>query len=132
MLKIVRYVCLSLGAIALCNNPAALPGIAMNTSGRSAAGAPVAVSRAEAQAGAQASAAQLPRYEFPLWMGEAPGALGKDAKDIPGLTPYFAPPAKATGAAMIICPGGAYASHAPHEGFHYALWLNEQGFGKSP
>lgn len=70
---------------------------------------------------------QLPRLEFPLWAGEAPGALGKEAKDIPTLTPYFAAPAKATGAALIICPGGAYASLAPHEGVHYALWLNEQG-----
>ncbi len=69
----------------------------------------------------------LPRFEFPLWTGDAPGALGKEAKDIPTLTPYFAPAAKATGAAFIICPGGAYLSLAPHEGFHYALWLNEQG-----
>jgi len=70
---------------------------------------------------------QLPRMEFPLWTGDAPGALGKDAKDIPTLTPYFAPPGKATGASIIICPGGGYASLAPHEGFQYALWLNEQG-----
>jgi len=69
----------------------------------------------------------LPRLEFPLWTGDAPGALGKEAKDIPTLTPYFAPPAKATGAAFIICPGGGYFRLAPHEGFHYALWLNEQG-----
>jgi acetyl esterase/lipase len=69
----------------------------------------------------------LPRLEFPLWTGDAPGALGKEAKDIPTLTPYFAPPSKATGAAFIICPGGGYFRLAPHEGFHYALWLNEQG-----
>jgi acetyl esterase/lipase len=69
----------------------------------------------------------LPRLEFPLWAGDAPGALGKEGKDVPSLTPYFAPPAKATGAALIICPGGSYASLAPHEGVHYALWLNEQG-----
>jgi acetyl esterase/lipase len=53
--------------------------------------------------------------------------LGQEAKDVPALTPYFAPPAKATGAAIIICPGGGYATLAPHEGVHYALWLNEQG-----
>jgi acetyl esterase/lipase len=68
-----------------------------------------------------------PRMEFPLWTNDAPGALGKEAKDIPTLTPYFAPPGKATGASFIICPGGGYASLAPHEGIHYALWLNEQG-----
>jgi len=76
------------------------------------------------QAAAQSS---LPRTEVPLWAGDAPGAIGKEAKDIPTLTPYFAPPAKATGASLVICPGGAYANLAPHEGVHYALWLNEQG-----
>lgn len=80
-----------------------------------------------ASAAAQTSPAPLPRQEFPLWTGDAPGALGKDAKDIPTLTPYFAPQAKLTGASIIICPGGGYAALAPHEGFHYALWLNEQG-----
>ncbi len=74
-----------------------------------------------------AAQAQPPRLEFPLWEGGAPGALGKEAKDIPTLTPYFASAAKATGAAFIICPGGAYGALAPHEGVHYALWLNEQG-----
>jgi acetyl esterase/lipase len=69
----------------------------------------------------------LPRLEFPLWEGDAPGALGKEAKDIPTLTPYFAPAAKATGSSFVICPGGGYGHLAPHEGFHYALWLNEQG-----
>lgn len=75
----------------------------------------------------QTAPAQLPRLEFPLWTGDIPGALGTSSKDIPTLTPYFAPPAKASGASMIICPGGGYAALAPHEGFHYALWLNEQG-----
>lgn len=69
----------------------------------------------------------LPRSEFPLWPDGAPGALGKEAKDVPTLTAYFAPPTKATGAAIVICPGGAYGALAPHEGVHYALWLNEQG-----
>jgi acetyl esterase/lipase len=75
----------------------------------------------------QTAQAQLPRMEFPLWTGDAPGALGKEAKDIPTLTPYFAPPGKSTGASIIICPGGGYAALAPHEGFQYAIWLNEQG-----
>jgi len=60
-------------------------------------------------------------------MADAPGALGKTVIDIPTLTPYFAPPTKASGALIIICPGGGHAALAPHEGFHYALWLNEQG-----
>lgn len=76
---------------------------------------------------AQTAREALPRMEFPLWQGDAPGSRGNEAKDIPTLTPFFAPPGKATGAAFIICPGGGYGHLAPHEGFHYALWLNEQG-----
>ena len=33
----------------------------------------------------------------------------------------------ATGAAMVICPGGAYVGLAAHEGNDYALWLNQHG-----
>ena len=84
----------------------------------------------ETHAGAapqKAAPPQLPRNEFPLWAEGAPGALGSEAKDIPTLTPSFAPPGKATGASFVICPGGGYSTLAPHEGIHYALWLNEQG-----
>lgn len=62
-----------------------------------------------------------------LWAGDAPGALGKDDKDIPTITPYMPDPAKATGAAVVICPGGGYGGLAQHEGKDYALWLNEMG-----
>jgi acetyl esterase/lipase len=62
-----------------------------------------------------------------LWPEGAPGALGKDDKDIPTLTPYPANPAEASGAAMVVCPGGGYGGLAPHEGKDYALWLNEHG-----
>lgn len=64
---------------------------------------------------------------FPLWPASTPGALGKGTNDTPTLTPYLADPAKATGAAIVICPGGGYAHLAPHEGKDYALWLNEHG-----
>ncbi|HXU78362.1 MAG TPA: alpha/beta hydrolase, partial [Methylomirabilota bacterium] len=64
---------------------------------------------------------------FPLWPEGAPGALGKEDKDIPTLTPFFPDPAKATGAAMVICPGGGYGGLASHEGADYARFLNEQG-----
>lgn len=76
---------------------------------------------------AQIAKNPVPSAEFPLWAGGAPGALGREAKDIPTLTPYFAPSGKATGASIIICPGGGYAMLAPHEGSGYAIWLNEQG-----
>jgi len=73
------------------------------------------------------SAQAQPTNSFPLWTGDAPGALGKQDKDIPTLTPYFAESAKATGAAIVICPGGGYGGLANHEGDHYARWLNESG-----
>jgi len=64
---------------------------------------------------------------LPLWPDGAPDALGKEARDIPTLTVFLPKPDKATGAAMIICPGGGYQHLAEHEGSHYARWLNEQG-----
>lgn len=74
-----------------------------------------------------AAAQQTAREPFPLWPGGAPGALGKEDKDIPTLTPFFPEVGRATGAAMVVCPGGGYAGLAAHEGRDYALWLNEQG-----
>lgn len=64
---------------------------------------------------------------IPLWPDGAPGALGTNANDIPTLTPYLVEGTNATGAAMVICPGGGYAHLAPHEGNDYALWLNQHG-----
>jgi acetyl esterase/lipase len=64
---------------------------------------------------------------FPLWPNGAPGALGKEPKDIPTLTVYRPAPEKATGAAIVICPGGGYGHLADHEGSHYARWFNELG-----
>src|SRR5580693_9405863 len=63
----------------------------------------------------------------PLWPAGAPGALGNSDNDIPTLTPYLPDATNATGAAMVICPGGGYAHLAPHEGNDYALWLNQHG-----
>ena len=64
---------------------------------------------------------------FPLWVGGAPEALGTAMKDIPTLTVFLPDATKATGAAMVICPGGGYGHLADHEGSHYARWFNEQG-----
>src|ERR1039458_3900861 len=68
-----------------------------------------------------------PTNPFPLWPGAAPGALGQALKDIPTLTPLFPSREKATGAAIIVCPGGGYERLAPHEGAGYARWLNDHG-----
>jgi acetyl esterase/lipase len=64
---------------------------------------------------------------IPLWPAGAPGALGNSPFDIPTVTPYLPDGTNATGAAMVICPGGGYAGLAPHEGNDYALWLNQHG-----
>ena len=63
----------------------------------------------------------------PLWPDGAPGALGKTEFDIPTLTPYLPDAAKATGAAIVICPGGGYGGLSKHEGQDYALYLNQHG-----
>ena len=68
-----------------------------------------------------------PKDPFPLWPGDAPGALGKTDRDIPTLTPFWADPDKATGASVVICPGGGYGGLAGHEGEGYAKWLADNG-----
>ena len=77
--------------------------------------------------GCLASVQAQPINSFQLWPEGAPGALGKEDKDIPTLTPYLPDPGKATGAAIVICPGGGYGMLAPHEGGQYARFLNEYG-----
>ncbi len=74
---------------------------------------------------AVAALAVPPKEEFRLWQGPVPGAKGKDPRDIPTLTPHW--PGKATGAAMVILPGGGYGGLANHEGAVYAQWLSGQG-----
>ena len=69
-------------------------------------------------------AAQAP---IVLWPDGAPGAVGKDALDIPTLTPFLPLKEKATGAAVIVCPGGGYSHLADHEGGPVAQWLNSIG-----
>jgi acetyl esterase/lipase len=63
---------------------------------------------------------------IPLWPNGAPGALGTTSNDIPTLTPFLCE-SNATGAALVICPGGGYGGLASHEGEGYACWLNTHG-----
>jgi len=70
------------------------------------------------------SASQTP---IVLWPEGAPGAIGKDPIDIPALTPFLPLKEKATGAAVIVCPGGGYEHLADHEGRPVAEWLNSIG-----
>lgn len=74
-----------------------------------------------------AFAAERPTKAWPLWSEAAPGAIGQKETDIPTLTPYWPEASKATGAAMIVCPGGGYNVLAPHEADVFAHWLKDLG-----
>jgi acetyl esterase/lipase len=63
----------------------------------------------------------------PLWPQGAPGAHGNAPFDTPTITPYFPGPGDATGAALLICPGGGYEHLAPHEGEGYARFFSAHG-----
>ncbi len=66
-------------------------------------------------------------FELPLWESGAPGALGKEAKDIPMALVRLSKSDQPTGA-LIICPGGGYGGLAmDHEGEQFAAWANELG-----
>jgi acetyl esterase/lipase len=60
-----------------------------------------------------------------LWDGDAPYATGKEDKDIPILTEFL--PKKPSKTAIVVCPGGAYAMLADHEGKDYAEYLALNG-----
>ena len=63
-----------------------------------------------------------------LWPEGAPGALGDTDEDKPAIYAFMAPKDKATGAAVLICPGGGYIARAmEHEGYDFARWFNEMG-----
>ena len=84
---------------------------------------------------------------IPLWPSGAPGSEGKTDPEVvveqakggghdrrvsrihhPSLTVYLPPRDKATGAAVVICPGGAHRFLAiDHEGHEVARWLNSIG-----
>ncbi len=83
----------------------------------------------------------------PLWPGGAPGHEGKNVKEKvveqgkgqrhdrrvssihePSLTVFLPPREKATGAAVVICPGGGHRVLAiDHEGYEVAQWLANKG-----
>ncbi len=85
------------------------------------------------------------QQELKLWPKGAPGAIkNKDYKESPTdgrgrenryikvsdptIKVYLPDPDKATGAAILICPGGGYTCLAyDHEGFILAEWLNKHG-----
>src|SRR5258708_18216606 len=73
------------------------------------------------------SAMTSPEPPIALWPGGAPGALGSEPVDIPTLTPYLSAKEQATGAAIIVCPGGGYEHLSDREGGPVAVRLNTMG-----
>ena len=65
---------------------------------------------------------------IPLYPDKAPGALGTTEADRPTLTVVLPAKAKATGTAVVICPGGGYGTVVmSYEGVEVARWLAERG-----
>jgi acetyl esterase/lipase len=73
--------------------------------------------------------AQTPNQQapIPLWANGAPGAKGDAPEDVPSVQLYQPPADKASGAAIVVCPGGGYGALARHEGHDIAVWLNGIG-----
>lgn len=98
---------------------------------RSVVGWGVSLLFAATTARAQQTPANVPptdaRTVLRLWKGDAPGAQGTADADIPTLTLFVPDPAKANGAAVVVCPGGGYHGLAAHEGKPVAEWLNTLG-----
>src|SRR5215216_2506175 len=81
--------------------------------------------------------------EIFLWPNGAPGSEGKTGKEKirtvgndqvvsnihnPSITPYLPIKEKATGAAVIIAPGGGHRElWITHEGYNEAKWLSDRG-----
>lgn len=64
---------------------------------------------------------------IPLWPNGAPLAKGSAPADIPSIQIYKPAQNLATGAAVVVCPGGGYGALADHEGYDYAKFLNGIG-----
>ena len=68
-----------------------------------------------------------PKVEL-LWPAGAPGAKGDSDNDKPTLAISLPPADKATGAAVVVCPGGGYGGLAmSYEGIDVGTWLNQHG-----
>lgn len=63
-----------------------------------------------------------------LWPAGAPGAKGDSDNDKPTLAISLPPAETATGAAVVVCPGGGYGGLAMgYEGIDIGTWLNQHG-----
>ena len=63
-----------------------------------------------------------------LWPEQAPVGDGRSEKIATELHVYLPAPEKASGAAIVVCPGGGYIRHVmDREGYPIADWLNANG-----
>ena len=63
-----------------------------------------------------------------LWPAGAPGAIGSEAADVPSVAAFLPPRWRASGAGMVICPGGVYKMlMTSYEDDDIAHWLNSFG-----
>ena len=76
-----------------------------------------------------AVAADKPDFRvIELWPRGAPGATGATDEDKPAVIPFLPAEGRRTGAAILICPGGAFTTRATdHEGVLVAQWLKARG-----
>jgi acetyl esterase/lipase len=75
-----------------------------------------------------APAAERQPEMVPVWPKEVPGALGNGPADRPTLTLFLPPADRATGTAVVVCPGGGYGGVVTsYEGQEPAEWLNTLG-----
>jgi len=97
---------------------------------------PLIMSAADSTPAATAPASAAPTtpplqnlQTFRLWAGDAPLAQGQDPKtDVPTIQAYLPAAGKATGAAMVIFPGGGYVNLSmTNEGSKIAQWLADNG-----
>ncbi len=77
---------------------------------------------------ALAASSKAQSAPIPLWEIGAPNAVGNEPQDIPTITPFPATKETATGAAVLVLPGGGYARLSDvKEGSDVAKWLNSLG-----
>ena len=77
--------------------------------------------------GQESAGSALMPVTYTLWPDGPPGVALDAAGPRPTLTIHRPPADKATGAMIVVCPGGGYGGLADHEGTPIADWLNTLG-----
>lgn len=81
-----------------------------------------------ATAPAETSVKPEPTVRVALWPGKAPIGDGSFEDSNAELEVFLPPKEKASGAAIVLCPGGGYIRHVTdREGYPIATWLIEHG-----